>query len=284
MSNFSDIFQYLVVKRLNQAYQFSTEFAPKLLLALIILFIGWLCAVLLKKIISKFLKALGFVVLSQKIGLKNFLENGGVKQNPSFIIGLGFYWLIILSALIMAFNTLELEAAARLIRQVVWYIPKIIVTLIILVLGIFLSKFVSRFVQTTSRLANIPFFSVLGIIARYAVIAIAIILGLEYLDVATSIIFESFLIVFIVVPLICALVLIVGGRQVVASILAGRLLKKEFKEGETINFDTASGQIKAINLIVTKIRSGGEEIIIPNSELITKTIKRVKGDARPQQL
>lgn len=274
--NFTDIFQNLVVKRLNQAYQFSAELVPKLLLSLIILLIGWLCAVLLKKIVYKLLKALGFDVLCEKIGLKGFLERGGVQKTPSLVIGLGFYWLIIFSALIMVFNALELEAGAQLVKQVIFYIPKTIAALIILVVGVFLSQFVNRFIETSSRLANIPFSNILARIARYTVIALAIIVGLEYLDVAASIIFESFLILFIVVPLVFSLVFLVGGRQILSSILAGRILKKELKEGETINFDTISGQIEIVNLTVTKIKSGGEEIIIPNSELITKTIRRIK--------
>jgi len=117
MENFKDIFQDLVVRRLNQVYQLSVELAPKLLLSLIILLTGWLCAVLFKKIVYKLLKAFGFDVLCEKTGLKRFLEKGGVQKNPSLVIGLGFYWLIAFSALIMAFNALELEAGAQLVRQ-----------------------------------------------------------------------------------------------------------------------------------------------------------------------
>ena len=86
MSKFGGIFQDLVVKKLGQLYQFTTEFGPKVALAIIIFLIGWICAVLLKKIVSKLLKALGFDVLSEKTGLKHFLEKGGIQKNPKGIL------------------------------------------------------------------------------------------------------------------------------------------------------------------------------------------------------
>ncbi|MFH1363450.1 MAG: mechanosensitive ion channel domain-containing protein, partial [Candidatus Omnitrophota bacterium] len=78
-----------------------------------------------------------------------------------------------------------------------------------------------------------------------------------------------------VVPLIVSLLFIVGGREVIASILSGRFLIKEYKVGDTIEFDSISGQIKIIGLVITKITVKEGEIIIPNSELAKKIIKKV---------
>ncbi|UCC96098.1 MAG: hypothetical protein JSW40_04920, partial [Candidatus Omnitrophota bacterium] len=147
----------LVVRRLQQVYQFAMEFGPKIVISIIILLIGWICAVLIKKITAKLLKALGFDVLSDKFGAKGLLERGGIQRNSSSLIGLGFYWLIIFSTLIMIFNTLELPVASQLLKQVVLYIPKFIVALILLALGIFLSNFVGKLAGTSERLAKIPF-------------------------------------------------------------------------------------------------------------------------------
>ena len=220
----------------------------------------------------------------EKVGFKRFLEKGGIQKNPSLLVGLCFYWLIIFSALIMVFNTLELEVAARLIQRGLIYIPKIMVALVLLALGIFLSQFIRRFVQTSSRLANLPFPEVLGNFARYAIIGLAIIMALEYLDVSTTIIVESFIIIFIVLPLALCLVLIVGGRQIISNILAGRLLINEYKKGETIEFDSIAGQILSIDLLTSKIKSREAEVIVPNSELTGKIVKRIKAGGSKHEM
>ncbi|MFC1515093.1 mechanosensitive ion channel domain-containing protein [Candidatus Omnitrophota bacterium] len=272
MSKFAEIFQELVVGKLEQLYRSTMEFGPKAALAIIILLIGWICAVFLKKIVSKLFKGLGFDVLTEKAGLKHFLEKGGVQRKPSALLGLLFYWVIIFSALIMAFDTLELNTVSQLIQQVLSYIPKFVVAVILLVMGIFLSQFVGKLVEAVSHLANIHFYRVLGKTARYLVMILAIMICLEYLGVARV----PLIIIFGVVPLIASLVLIIGGREIISSILAGRLLMKEYKQGDTIEFDSLSGQIRTIDLVVTKITAKDGEIIIPNAELAKKIIKKVE--------
>ena len=274
MSRFVEIFQDLVVKALKDIHQFVIQFAPKMALSIIILLIGWICALLLKKIVSKILKALGFDVLSEKTGITHFLERGGIQKKPSSMVGLVFYWFILFSALVMVFNTMELEVASRLINQTLFYIPKTIVALVLLALGMFLSRFVGKFVETTSHLANIPFYIVLGKAARYAIIGLALIAALEYLNVSSAIIVESFVIIFIVVPLALSLIFLIGGRDIISSILAGRFLMKEYKKGDTIEFDSISGQIHSIDFLTTKITNNEGKIIVPNSDLVKKVVKK----------
>ena len=274
MSKFVEIFQDLVVKALKDIYQFVVQFAPNMAFSIIILLIGWVCALLIKKIVSKVLKALGFDVLAGKTGLTHFLERGGVQKKPSSVVGLVFYWIILFSALIMVFNTMELEVASRLINQTLLYIPKIIVALILLTLGMFLSRFIGKFVETTSHLANIPFYIALGKAARYAIIGLALIIALEYLSLSSAIIVQSFIIIFIVVPSALSLIFLVGGRDIISSILAGRFLMKEYKKGDTIEFDSISGQIQSIDFLTTKITSNGGKIIVPNSDLVKKVVKK----------
>lgn len=274
MAKFGEIFQALVINTLNKAYQFATQFAPKLTLAVIILLIGWLCALLLKKIVTKLLKALGFDVVSEKTGLRRFLERGGITRSPSSVIGLGFYWLIIFSALVMLFNTLELEMASQLVKQAVFYLPRVVVAAILFALGIFLSKFSAKFVDKTAHLANIPMYGLLGRVAGYAIIALATMIALNYLGVASSIIVQYAFIIFGVVPLVVCLIFLIAGRDIVASILAGRFLMKEYKRGERIEFDSISGEIESVGFITTKIKSNAEQILIPNSELAKKIVKK----------
>ncbi len=274
MATFAEIFQNLVVRRLNQVYLFTLAWAPRITLAIVILLVGWLCALLLKKIVSKLLKALGFDVISEKTGLKSFLKRGGVDRAPSSAIGLGFYWLIIFSSLMMAFNTLELEVASQMVRQAVFYLPKVVVGLLLLALGIFLSQFIGKFVEKTAHLANIPMFGLLGKTAHYVIIGLAIMVALNYLGVPISIVIQYAFIIFGVVPLVLSLIFLVGGRDIVAGILAGRFLLKEYKKGDWIAFDSVSGRIEAIDFLTTKIKDNEKEIIIPNAELAKKIVTK----------
>jgi len=278
MVQLRNAFNELVIQSLKQAYVYIAELMPRLMLAILIMLIGWVCAVLLKKVVSKLVRGLGFDAVSEKTGLKAFLEKGGIKKNPSYIMGLAFYWLIIFSTLVMVFNTLGLGVASHLLNQTVLYIPKIMVALILLAIGIYLSQLADTFVTTTAHLAKIPFYQVLGKLSHYAIIGLAIMMALEQLGVATAIVAHSFLILFGIVPLICALIFMIGGKDIIASILSRNFIIKKFKAGDEIAVDKVSGEIVSIDLVNTTIKSGDEEVIIPNAELASKITKRIKRD------
>ena len=276
MARFQEIFNNLVVKTLEQSYQFASEFIPKLVFAIVILLIGWICAAFIRKIVSKLLKAAGFDVVSEKTGLNNFLLKGGCKKGPSAIISLIFYWLIMFSTLVMVFNTLNLEAASQLLEKAVMYMPKIIVALILLALGISLGQFIGKFVATTSKLANIPMNEALGKTASYAIIGLSIMMALEQLDVASTIVTHSFIIMFGVFPLVMSLLLIIGGRDILADVVAGGFIKKNYKKGDFIEIEGAKGKLDSVDLVTSRILDGNQEIILPNSVLMKKVVKRQK--------
>ena len=278
MVQLQNAFNELVIQTLKQAYVYIAELMPKLALAILIMLIGWVCAVLLKKIVSKLLRGFGFDAVLEKTGLKSFLERGGIKRNPSYVISLVFYWLIIFSTLVMVFNTLGLGVASHLLNQAVLYIPKIIVALILLAIGIYLSQLADTFVTTTAQLAKIPFHQALGKLSHYAIIGLTIMMALGQLGVATAIVAHSFLILFGIIPLICALIFMVGGKDIIASILSRNFIIKKFKAGDKIAVDRVSGEIVSIDLVNTTIKSGNEEVIVPNAELASKITKRIKED------
>lgn len=275
MSQFVEIFQDLVVRRLQQVYGFTIEVGPKILLAIIILLIGWISALLLKKIAGKLLKALGFDVLSEKIGVVRILNRGGVERKPSSVVGLGFYWLIMFSALLMAFNALELAAASQLTRQGILYIPKIIVTIVLIALGIFLSQFIGKFVRTSARLANIPFYEALGVVSQYLIIGLSVMVTLDYLGVATTAV-----IIFAVIPVIVSLIFLIGGREIISDVLAARIIAKEYKKGDLIELDTIKGEIKSFDLMNTTIADSEADILIPNSKLVKSVVKKIKAGGK----
>ncbi|MFH1645249.1 MAG: mechanosensitive ion channel domain-containing protein [Candidatus Omnitrophota bacterium] len=276
MSKFIQILQDLVVKTLEEAYQFVFQIAPKVALSALILLIGLVCALLLKKIAAKVLKAIGLDVLSEKIGLIRFLERGGIQKRPSSIVGLVFYWLIMFSAFIMMSDAIGLEVLSERITQIFLYAPVVFVALILLALGIFFGRIIGKFVETTARLASIPFYIVLGKTARYLITSLAIMVALEHMNVSSAIMIEVFIIIFVVVPLASLLVLLIGGRELISNALAGKCLVKEYHKGDVIDVGSISGRLESIGFLTSKIVNEDSEIIVPNSDLLAKVVRKKK--------
>ena len=226
------------------------------------------------KIVSKLLKAFGFDVLSKKTGFGRFLEKGGIKDKPSTIVGKGLYWIILLNTLVMAQDAMNFQIASKFIQGIVLYIPSIVIAIVMLALGVFLSRFVFEFVDKAARLAGLGFHAFLGAAARYTVMGLAVVTVVGYIGLPAVFVSHSVIIIFVVVPLIFCLVFVVAGRDTVSNMLAGKFLARELEIGDAIEFDSVSGNIDSIGLTVTRLKDGKEEIIVPNAELARKVIKR----------
>ena len=65
--------------------------------------------------IVKALRALNFNVVTEKAGIDHFLQQGGADIDTVRVLGALFYWLVILAALMIAFNSLDLAYVTDLI-------------------------------------------------------------------------------------------------------------------------------------------------------------------------
>src|SRR5581483_8917622 len=106
-------------------------FLPRLALAIIIVVVGWLIAKTVRFAIVKALRAINMNVLTERAGLDGFLAQGGIQHDTVDIFGLLVYWLIVFAALLAAFNTLGLNYITELMRQVVMFVPRVMVALVI---------------------------------------------------------------------------------------------------------------------------------------------------------
>ncbi|MCW7537845.1 hypothetical protein OOT46_08285 [Aquabacterium sp. A7-Y] len=188
-------------------------FLPRLLIALVVLIGGWLLAKVIRFAIEKTLRALNFNVLTERAGMDGFLRQGGVQTDTSRIIGLLVYWLVILGALVIAFNGLGLTYITELLGRVVLFVPHVIVALVILAFGTYFARFVSETVITYARNIDLKDAELLGALARYAIITFVVLIALDQLAIGGDIVRESFLIILAGVVLAVALAFGLGGKD-----------------------------------------------------------------------
>ncbi len=195
------------------------EFLPKLLGALVILIIGWLIAKITQVGITRVLRIVKMDVLSEKAGVNEFLIHGGLKQTAVDLLGLLVYWILMLIVILIALNSLGLQTASDLLNRIILYIPNVIVAVVVLMIGLFLARFLQASVTTYLSNAGIKNASTMGIIAQYAVVIFAISISLEQLNIGKELVVSAFQIGFGALCLALALAFGIGGKDWAAKIL-----------------------------------------------------------------
>ena len=194
-------------------------FVPRLALALLVLILGWLVARMVRFAVIRGLRAINFNVLTERAGTDDFLKQGGIKSDTTDIFGALVFVLVILAALVIAFNGLGLTYVTDLLGKLVLTVPRLIIALLIVVFGAYFAQFVGNAVAMSSRRSRLPDADLLGRIAQYAILAFVVLIALEEADVGGAIVRNSFLIVLAGIVLALALAFGLGGQRRAADLL-----------------------------------------------------------------
>jgi hypothetical protein len=167
------------------------SYIPAIAGAILILVVGWLIAKLIEAVVVRLLKAARLDAGSDKVGITNVLAQGDIKMSLSELVGAIVYWLIILVVLATTLDALNLKIASELVSKLVGYVPNILASVFILILGSFLANFVATIVRTSTSNAGIKNAKMLSQITQILIIIFAVIVAVEQLQIATTLIVLS---------------------------------------------------------------------------------------------
>ncbi|HWD16378.1 MAG TPA: hypothetical protein VG865_07205 [Casimicrobiaceae bacterium] len=208
----------MLVEPIRESLHQIGAFLPRLLLAILVLVVGWLVAKLVRFAIVKALHAINFNVVTEKAGIDRFLSQGGADVDTIRVLGGLFYWLVILAALMIAFNSLDLAYVTDLLGRVVLFVPRVMVAVVILVFGAYFARFIGTAVTTYLRNLGAREASLMGRLALYAIMTFAIMIALDQLGLG-DIIRETFLVLVGAIALALALAFGLGGQKRAADLL-----------------------------------------------------------------
>src|SRR5712671_5156638 len=181
------------------------ELLPRLLVAIVVLIAGWLLAKLVRFAVSKALRMVNFNVLTERAGMDAFLRNGGIRADTTDLLALLCYWLVILAALIIGFNSLGLVYVTDLLAKVVLFVPKLMVALVILAFGGYFARVIGNAVTAYGRNIHLQDAEVL--------------IALDQVNVGGDIVRQTFLVILGGVVLALALAFGLGGKDWAAELL-----------------------------------------------------------------
>jgi hypothetical protein len=193
-------------------------FLPRLLLALVILLLGWLVAKAARYALDKALRAMNLHVVAEKSGVDRFLREGGGTMDTVSILSALVYWLIILIALMIGFNSLNLEYVTELISRVLLFLPRVIIAVLLLAFGAYFARFVAAAVTTYFSNAGTGDARLLGRFALYAIMTFVVLIAFEQLGLG-DVVRQTFLIIVAAVALGLAIAFGLGGRDRAAKLI-----------------------------------------------------------------
>ena len=147
------------------------------------------------------------------------MKKGGIKNTLSELLGGLVYWIIMLLVFMAAMNALGMTVVAGLLDKVILYIPNVIAAIFIISLGIFFASMIGSIVMTASANAGIKQAKLLNQVTRTVIVIFAVIMTLEQLNIATSILSTTITILLGAIGLASAIAIGLGSKDI-----AGKLM------------------------------------------------------------
>ncbi len=196
---------------------------PNVLAMGIILTVGLVAAWAAGYLVERVLRVIGLDHFCDRVGVNAALARGGVKTDPSRLVGRAAYWTVALFATVAALGALNLQPINQFARSFLAYLPHLFAAALILGAGYLLSNFVSQAVLITAVNAGLPPARLLAACSRWGVQVIAVAMALEQLGIAKTVVVVGFGIGLGGIVLAAAIAFGLGAKDLAKDFLERRL-------------------------------------------------------------
>lgn len=196
------------------------NFLPSLIGAMIILIAGWYVSALLARLLEKGMRAIGFENASERAGVNDFLRRSGSMWSTSMTVAEIVKWFLRLICLQAAANLLAMPQLTILLNSIVLFIPNLVLTVVIIVVGMMIAKFVGGVVRGSLSEMGFTNAELLARLTCLAITAFVIVAAIDQLGIARTIITTMFSGVVFAISLALGLAFGLGGKETAAKIAA----------------------------------------------------------------
>ncbi len=188
---------------LQEVWTSVISFLPVFISAIIIFLIGLVVAVALGKVVEQIVRALRVDYLLKQFEVEKTFQRAGWKLDSGMFVGGLVRWFLVVVFLLAATNILGLTQVSDFLRDVLLYIPNVVVAALILVIAALVSDVVERMVRGSVEAAGYRG-AMVALMARWAIWVFAFLAVLFQLGVAAA------LVQTLVTGLVAAIALAIG--------------------------------------------------------------------------
>ena len=192
---------------------------PKLFGFAIIVIAGWFIATLVQKAIAATLRTIKFNDLANRSGFAGFVRKMGADTDSAEMIGAVVKWFIRLIALVVAFDALGLPAVSDVLRQLLLWLPNVVVALAVLVIAGLAANALSSIVRGAAAEGGLTNPEFLAKLASVLIWGFGIVVAVSQIGIATILINTLFMAVVGALALALGLAFGLGGRDTASEIV-----------------------------------------------------------------
>jgi small-conductance mechanosensitive channel len=252
-----------------------SEFVPRLFGAAVVLLAALVVALLLQRLMARFLESIGLDDLFERTGAANSLWRLGYGGGPSRLIGTILFWGVMLTGVAGALSVLGPSSVQATMQEIVDLSGRILVALVILIAGTMGAGWLAELVAREAARAELRGARAFRRIAFATVAVIAALLAAAQLGLKTYVLIILAVIVLSTIGLVTAFALGQGLALLSGNIAAGRYVQEGTTLGDVISVNSIEGSVEELGYASVTLRSeDGYHYRIPNRALLENVVRK----------
>jgi len=172
----------------RDAFSMILSAIPRILGFIIVVAIGWFVSTILARAVTGLLRAIKFDELAQRSGLADFLAKMSTGTDSAGVVAGLVKWLVRIVVLLVAFDVLGLPAVSDVMRQLLLWLPNLVVAIFVLFIGGIAARALGNIVRGATAESGFSNPETLANVVRTTVWAFAIVVAINQLGIATNLI------------------------------------------------------------------------------------------------
>jgi hypothetical protein len=191
------------------------SFMPGLLALVLIMLVTLTAAAIVRVALRRFLRSIDFDGAVDRWGFQQLAE-WSPDHKPALLIVRIASWSIMILGLLIGISALDAALPSMLVVRIFDYIPNLIAALLVLAVGTFVARFLSRSVLISAVNMRIQSARLLSLGVKWMLLVLAAAMALQHLGIGGSIVTLSFAILFGGIVLALALAVGLGSKDMVS--------------------------------------------------------------------
>ncbi len=259
---------------MSELTRFVTTYTPRALEAIVILAVGFVLAVVVRRVSVVLLQRYEFDLRCDRVGIGVLMRQSNIGRTPTQFVAAVLFWVMLALALLAALGPTVLN---NTIGTMILYAPRLFVGILIVVLGTAAAGLAAQLTEGGLSSLGVRRVSAVASIVRYGIIFLAIILAAAMAGIDTTILVVVTMIALGGASLTAALALGLGLRRLSENIAASRYIGEGIAEGDTISVGGLTGTVARIGHAVTTIRGeDGRSYLVPNSYFLENVVEKLE--------
>ncbi|MGJ8633574.1 MAG: mechanosensitive ion channel family protein [Luteolibacter sp.] len=249
------------------------EFAPKLLVAIVIFFVGWVFASVFSRMIRGTFRRGGLDKLFSQSEIGKSIGRLGVHPAAGNILSKSIYWIMLLFTVKAAADSAGMSDISAIIVAVFGILPKIVTALIILAVGIFIADMVRRTITAALSRLGLEYAATLASLVFGLILVIVLTVVLSQLGIQADLLISSVQIILFAAAFAFALGLGLGMKDAASALIAGIYARDVYEPGVELTLEGEVCELAGIGPLTAKLkRPDGSIWVVPNTRLTKETL------------